>query len=78
MTDIDDYITLDEEREYTIDPENGWFRLACCSCHLVHDIFFRIESGNIVINIQTNEEETQKLREAHGIEGILVNGKIEV
>ena len=77
MSNIDDYIEFDEEKSYIVDPDESWLRLACCSCNLVHDIFLEIVEDKILVRMKTNQKETDKVRENSGIEGLVVNGKIE-
>jgi len=49
------------------------FRLACCSCHLVHDLEFRLKGTTIECRILRNEKATQAKRRPHKKKVIIVD-----
>ena len=47
-------------------------RLACCSCHLVHDIELRRKGNKTEMRILRNERATQAMRRKHKRKVIIV------
>lgn len=62
----------DHEVEEWFDVGRG-FRLSCCSCHLVHDLEFRLRGKIIEVRIFRNERATVAKRRPHRKKVIIVD-----
>lgn len=56
-------------RKYDNPVRNQWvtpvrtdYRLACCDCGLVHEVDFRVRSGEIQIRFRRNNRSTENIR----------------
>lgn len=53
--------------EVIIDWENQDFLFACCDCHSVHRLQFRIEGKNLIMQVWGERRRTSALRRHRGV-----------
>ena len=56
------YKWLEDGDTFVFDPSRQYWRQACCSCGLTHDIYMKIRGKKIMFLVFRNEHATAQIR----------------